>query len=99
MKLLLKVEVKVPADELQKIRNCMQFTATAAECFVRDALEMLGLAVEASLKQGMLRIIKFIYYQTKRCPELSKRLRAKGFDQECIKRASGLPPPETAMGN
>ena len=98
-----ELEVKVKtADELQKeIRKLYaQFTATASECFGRDALEMLGLrSGKPRSSKAYCESLNSSIIKLSRCPELSKRLQAKGFDQECIKRASEVTASyETAMG-
>ncbi len=90
------------ADELQKeIRKLYAlFTATASECFGRDALEMLGLrSGKPRSSKAYCESLKSSIVKLSRCPELSKRLQAKGFDLNCIKRASEVTASyETTMG-
>lgn len=97
----LEAKVKI-TDELQKeIRKLYAlFTATASECFGRDALEMLGLrSGKPRSSRAYCESLKSSVAKLNRCPELSKRLQSKGFDLDCIKRASELTGTyETSVG-
>ncbi len=81
------------SDELQmEIRKLYaHFAATASECFGRDALEMLGLrSGKPRSNKAYCELLKSSVVKLNRCPELSKRIQAKGFDMDCIRHASEL---------
>jgi hypothetical protein len=88
----LDANVKKSDEQQMKIRKLYaQFAATASECFGRDALEMLGLrSGKPRSNKAYCESLKSSVAKLNRCPELSKRMQAKGFDMDCIKHASEL---------
>lgn len=88
----LDANLKISDEQQKEIRKLYaQFTSTASECFGRDALEMLGLRNgKPRSNKAYCESLKSSVAKLNRCPELSKRMQAKGFNMDCIKLASEL---------